>query len=298
MTRHLPDATLVEASLIKHGTKDVAIHVFERLESTSQWLKDQPLGSDAAASQPQPYTQADVRQQRPGQAQLCITDSQIAGIGRRGKSWQTLPGNITFSLSSVSDSLPQELMGLSLVTGLAVCTVLRDEFSLDVALKWPNDVICSNAKLGGLLTEIMTMKNTGALSNAGAVSEPPVSQIITGVGINVLHDPSVSGLGIGATSMQEAGISLARHDRDKLVGTVAARILLLHEQFHAEGWAPFSAVWKQYDWLADREISIHRASSTESGVARGVSEQGALLVESQGEIKPLFGGDVSIRPTV
>lgn len=296
--QQLPDATRVEAGLVKQGVQGVSVHAFEQLASTSQWLKEQSLIADTAA---QPVLiQGGLKGITQGPTHLCIADSQVAGIGRRGKSWQTLPGNITFSVSSSSERLPQDLMGLSLVTGLAVCKVLRDEFSLDIALKWPNDVICGHAKLGGLLTEIVAIKNTDAASDVGEGpgSEPIRSQIITGIGINVLYDPSVVALGIGATSLEEQGIILARSRRDELIGSIAASVLLLHQQFFAQGWTPFKALWKRVDWLAGKEISIHRESSAEQGVARGVNDQGALLVETQGEIKPLFGGNVSIRPTV
>lgn len=277
MTLYLPDAVAISDELQRRHVDGVEIHVFETLESTSGWLREQIFAPDRGNAN----------------VHLCITDSQIAGIGRRGKSWQTRPGNMTFSVRSLIARQPQELLGLSLVTGIGVASALRDALSLCVELKWPNDVILQDAKLGGLLTEIVARGNVDQQE-----SPVEVSEIITGVGINVLGDPAVSLLGIGATSLEEAGVNLPRGNRDRLVGTIAASILHSHHQFEQEGWAPFENHWKQFDWLSDKPVSIHRESLTEHAVARGVNHQGALLVEREGELSPLYGGNVSIRPKV
>lgn len=291
MTNHrcdscLPDSSLIAGALRDSGIDDVDIHVFEQLESTSQWLQQNQNATLPEA-------------EKALRTQLCVTDSQVAGIGRRGKTWQSLPGNITFSIYSASARHAQDLMGLSLVTGIAVAETLQEALSLPVQLKWPNDLVFDDAKLGGLLTEILS-KSSGVKKNEPGDSDSSIvrSEIITGVGINVRRDPEVSVLGMGAVSLEEAHKPLTRGNRDHLIGTISANILNAQQRFEHDGWSVFENQWKQLDWLADTTVLIHRESSTEPAIARGVNEKGALLVERNGIVEPLYGGQVSIRRKV
>ena len=136
----LPDKQTVLSALSDESQQCVDVHAFCTLDSTSAWLSNQRELLDASLQQ--------------GRAQLCMTDWQQAGVGRRGNAWQTRPGNITFSLVTRHGVPAQSLMGLSLVTGIAVAEVLSDSLSIEVMLKWPNDVILGDRKLGGLLTEV------------------------------------------------------------------------------------------------------------------------------------------------
>ncbi len=267
------------------------VHVFDQLGSTSAWLRSERASLDSRLA--------------AGHSQICVTDWQQAGVGRRGKVWQTQPGNITFSVLTRVEAPAQALLGLSLVTGIAVAEALEDALGIAVKLKWPNDVILNNGKLGGLLTEIVTNTphaRAGEFDSAEAqkdVSALSVStDVITGIGVNVNHDDAVLGMGIGATSLNQLGIELARDHRDKLIGQVAASVLALHERFVMHGWGPFRQSWGDRDWLAGKQVSIHHDDATEHARACGVNEQGALLVENAGKLTPLYGGNISIRPTV
>ena len=275
-----PDGVLIKDQLLASGHADVIIHVFEQLESTSAWLREKApallpddAGSDEKAS-----------------THLCVTDWQSAGVGRRGRQWQTRPGNLTFSMLTQSTRPASELIGISLVTGIAVAEGLLETLGVRPQLKWPNDVLLDGAKLGGLLTELSSVKSQ--------TDGQRYTQLFTGIGINLLHDEQLLGLGIGATSLEDVGVSTTRHDRDALIGRLSASVLTEHQRFYEFGWSAFAERWAALDWLFDREVLIHRENSTEQAVARGVNEQGALLVERAGEILPLFSGNVSIRPTV
>lgn len=278
MSELTPDADAVLGALAAGYQAPVDVHVFGKLDSTSGWLAAQ---RELLASQ-----------LAQGRAQICVTDWQQAGVGRRGKSWQTQPGNVTFSVLARYNEPAQNLLGLSLVTGIAVAEALDDAFGLKVKLKWPNDVIRDNRKLGGLLTEVIavTSQNKNVLISG--------SDVITGIGINVIHDETVVGLGIGATSLKGGGVVILSSERDALIGRIAAAVLASHQRFLEKGWVAFSERWSARDWLLDREVVIHREETTEHAVARGVNEQGALLVESAGKLQPLYGGNVSIRPSV
>lgn len=296
MKAQLPDAGVVSSAMMATGSEPGAsqaqadIHAFEQLGSTSNWLRN---NRDQLSSQ-----------LSLDRAQVCVTDWQQAGVGRRGKIWQTQPGNITFSLLCRTGKPSEQLLGLSLVTGIAVAQCLKSVLGLDAKLKWPNDVMLNDRKLGGLLTEVLpvtaSVQRSSASSNASecvAGDRTPGFDVITGIGINVLRDDAVKELGIGAISLREAGFEISKHERDAIVGRICRTVFDAHHRFFSEGWTVFSANWKQKDWLSGKKVLIHRQNSTEQAVARGVNEHGALMIESAGTLSPLYGGNVSVRPT-
>jgi BirA family biotin operon repressor/biotin-[acetyl-CoA-carboxylase] ligase len=281
----LPDTTVIQRELKSVGHADVRIHAFEQLDSTSGWLHQHVQESSATAAAPNDGNPI----------HLCVTDWQTAGVGRRGRIWQTRPGNITFSLLTLTQKPASELMGLSLVTGIAVAECLVKYLGINVQLKWPNDVVLEGAKLGGLLTELSRLPSA-AQESGYSREKSACTRVLTGIGINVAHDSDVVRLGIGATSLESAGVNPGRSQRDVLVGRLAAAVLVEHQRFFDGGWSAFAPRWDALDWLYGREVSIHRDDSTEQAVACGVNDEGALLVELAGEVRPLYSGNVSIRP--
>ncbi len=283
-----PDAALIQQELAAVGHRHVKLHVFHKLESTSVWLRNS-ASTQANTAQPEAAYGSDGEVEESSRApQLCVTHLQSAGIARRGRTWQAKPGNITFSLLTQTQKQAHELLGLSLVTGIGVATCLASECGIEPQLKWPNDVLIDGAKLGGLLTEIVKGDATE--------NSPATTRILTGIGINLLNDYVVQSLGIGGTSLELEQIDTSLQNRDVLVGRIAASVLSAHQHFFDNGWAPFAEQWKHFDYLRDRKITIHADKSTTIAVARGVNEQGALMVERDGFVKPLYGGNVSVRP--
>lgn len=278
----ISDNEILSSELNAGGQTGVKLHVFAQLESTSVWLRERAdeLLQDAKTGSP--------LERRKDAAQLCAVDWQCAGIARRGRNWQTRPGNITFSILTQTHRQAKDLMGLSLVTGVAIASCLREEYGLNMRLKWPNDVLINNAKVGGILTEILSDNVAGQTDQR--------QLLLTGIGINVLHDNEVLKLGIGGTSLAACGVELKSQQRDALIGKLAASVLSAHQLFFQAGWLPFTEKWMSYDWLLDREVSIDSDSSTEHAVARGVNEHGALLIERAGQLIPLYSGNISIRP--
>jgi len=231
----LPDKAAVLAAFKDTPEGRVVVHAFDKLGSTSGWL---------GARRSKVQTQLE-----NGCAEICVTDWQQAGVGRRGKTWQTRPGNITFSLLQRLHSPAQNLLGLSLVTGIAVSDVLEETLGLKAMLKWPNDVIHQDRKLGGLLTELVA-------GNGERAEARPFTDVITGIGLNVFHDDAVSAMGLGATSLHAAGCEIDQHERDKIVGRIAACVMDLHKVFVDEGWAAVQESWVKRDWLVNKPVSV------------------------------------------
>ena len=217
---------------------------------------------------------------------LLVAEHQTAGRGRQGRVWLSSPGaSLTFSLA-----LPLTLSdwsGLSLVVGVAIAEALDGTPDRNagaaprIGLKWPNDLWLRGApdttrKLGGILIETVA---AGAQRLA-----------IIGIGLNVQR--------FEPTEVNTGFAPLGELDTAASAPTVLARIALplvqALQQFEREGFAPFAARFAERDVLRGRAISTTLAE-VPHGIARGVSAQGALLVETDAGIVPVSSGEVSVR---
>ena len=139
------------------GTRVAAIDgiaVFLEVDSTNNWLREQTLKGAPSGT-------------------VCIAEMQCAGRGRRGRTWVSpFAANLYLSLLWRSANGAAALGGLSLVTGIAVLRALRGYGIEEAGLKWPNDILVRDAKLAGVLIDVV-----------GEASGP--CAVIVGVGVNV-----------------------------------------------------------------------------------------------------------------
>jgi len=85
---------------------------------------------------------------------VVVADQQLAGRGRRGRTWRAPAGTSLLASIVVRPRLPQSLLStLSLTTAVAVAEALRRVAKVDARLKWPNDVLVAGKKVAGILLE-------------------------------------------------------------------------------------------------------------------------------------------------
>lgn len=214
---------------------------------------------------------------------IVTTECQNAGRGRRGRRWQSpFAASLYLSVLYRLNGGFASLGGLSLAAGVAVSEALaRLMPGLDVGLKWPNDLLVEGAKLGGVLIEL-----------AGEIDGQV--QVVVGVGVNVaMHESEKEAIGQPWTDLARLGGTLP--SRTRLAGEVASSLIAMLDQFAASGFAPFMEAFERRDLSRDQPVAIYSGEQRREGTARGVSEDGALLVEMGGTIHELYGGEVSLR---
>ena len=156
---------------------------------------------------------------------LCLAEYQTAGRGRRGRQWLSpFAGQLIFSFYWTIDP-KKALDGLSLVIGLAIAE------ALNAKVKWPNDILLSGRKLGGILVEIINHKN-GLLN------------LVVGIGINVKLPQS--------TEISQPYAQLTEQDpnidREKILVKVIQRIYSRLAQFEEKGIdEEFMQQWINYN---------------------------------------------------
>ena len=211
----------------------------------------------------------------------CIAEYQHAGRGRRGRQWFSPFGaNLYLSMYWRLEQGPAAAVGLSLVIGIVMAEVLQELGASEVRVKWPNDLYLRDRKLAGILVEL-----TGKTGDA--------AQIVIGAGINLaMRSVATDIVNQGWINLQEAGIQV---DRNELAVRLIKQLRLSLTQFEQEGLAPFLLRWEKLDNFINRKVKLIIGDKEIPGISRGINEQGALMLEQDGIIKPWMGGEISLR---
>jgi len=211
----------------------------------------------------------------------CLAELQLAGRGRRGRSWLSpLGGNLAVSLGFEAARPAAELGGLSLVVGLAVVDVLERAGVAGLALKWPNDVLLDGAKLGGILIELVATEAANAL--------------VIGVGIN-LQIPEAARRQLDQPVADLASLRGVLPGRSELAGRLISSIVEFEAEFSASGFAPFAAIFDHRHAFQGAAITLVRGDRAVAGHVLGVAPDGGLRIRSDAGDEVVHGGEVSLR---
>ena len=211
---------------------------------------------------------------------LLVAEHQSAGRGRAGRSWlSSSEGSLTFSLAWKFDGGPQALSGLPLAVGVALGDALA-LLGVQVALKWPNDVLKDGDKLAGILVETRSAADGGTWA-------------VIGIGLNlVMPDEMEARIGRSAAGAPW----LARMDRDVLVATLLDALAAAMHLFAGQGFAAFSARWNlRHAWQGETVTVIDNGAVLHEGLAAGVDDAGRLLLDTPNGRIAVLAGDVSLR---
>ncbi len=221
-----------------------------------------------------------------GTSEVLLAEYQSAGRGRRGRSWLAPPGGaICLSLSWAFRELPPDLSALGLVVGVCALRALRGQGLENAALKWPNDLLVDDRKLGGVLIDLRT-------DSAGPAC------VVIGIGLNVALNEElrrqIAHAGLAATDLASAGLGAA--SRNAVAAALIGECLSGLTQFERAGLKPFTAEWHGADALRGRAVDVRAVEGTASrGLARGIDLHGALLVETPQGLMRFLSGDATVR---
>jgi BirA family transcriptional regulator, biotin operon repressor / biotin---[acetyl-CoA-carboxylase] ligase len=175
------------------------------------------------------------------------------------------------------EAMPPDPGAISLAVGVALVRALASCGVTGVKLKWPNDLVVNDAKLAGILIEMRS-----------EVAGP--AHLIVGVGLNLAHAPTE----LAATDLASLGPPPAR---EILVAAILNHGIETLHCYGAQGLRPFQAAFVELDALRDRAVVLHRTDGeSQTAIARGIAEDGALKVERDGQIYRMIAGEVSVRP--
>ncbi|MFO1257006.1 MAG: biotin--[acetyl-CoA-carboxylase] ligase [Gammaproteobacteria bacterium] len=221
----------------------------------------------------------------------CVAEGQTQGRGRLGRKWISPFGtNLYFSIYWTFQLKPRALSGLSLAVGVSVLKAIQIlSNNHAIQLKWPNDLYYQDAKLGGILVEILPMAKT-----CPDMQTEAESAAVIGIGINV----SAISDELKPDDRKIAALSQAlgyKPSRNSLVAALLNELIPALAQFQAEGFSPFKQIWDLHDYLRGKHISLNLPKGVVSGDALGVNERGELCVEVAGQKQAFPCGEVSTQ---
>jgi BirA family biotin operon repressor/biotin-[acetyl-CoA-carboxylase] ligase len=210
---------------------------------------------------------------------IVMADQQLNGRGRLGRHWVSPLGNFYVSIILRPDCPVAASTGLSLLTGVALGEALTElgPDDLDLALKWPNDVLISGAKVAGILLE-----NTAGEGGRTAF-------VIIGTGVNVRSAPANTSYPV--TSLNEAGFqTISPLD---LLATYVQKLEIWLDRWKRDGFAVVREAWRDRAFRLGSPIRLRLEREEIDCVFVDLTEGGALVIEeANGRRREVAAGDV------
>lgn len=219
----------------------------------------------------------------PGRFRVAVADEQTGGRGRHARRWVSPPGaGLYLSLAYAFARIPPKLPGLTLAVGVGVTAALDSLGDADFLLKWPNDIIVQDGKLGGILTEARP-------HDGGGIT------VVTGVGLNIDIAGTLDTAEDIKWSLPPADLAGACEvvpPRERLAASVVDALAASMIRFEASGFEAFADAWRQRDWLRGQHVIVDQAGQEISGIASGVGAEGSLLLEGPGGRTQVASGTI------
>ncbi|MBO5485012.1 MAG: biotin--[acetyl-CoA-carboxylase] ligase [Lachnospiraceae bacterium] len=220
---------------------------------------------------------------------LVVAEEQTAGKGRRGRRWSSENSvGIWMSLILRPPVKPVQASCITLIAALAVAKGIQNVCQIESYIKWPNDIVVNGKKICGILTEMSSELDY-------------IHYAVVGIGINANTRQFPEEIQDKATSLYlESGKTV---DRQGLIAAIMEAFTTCYQKYLQTG--DLSLLQEEYNAMLvnrDREVRILYGmeeeadqSQIEQGIAHGIDENGALLVETGQGVKSIVSGEVSVR---
>lgn len=213
---------------------------------------------------------------------LVISDQQIAGKGRRGRSWESPSGcGIFMTLMLKPDINPNNASMLTLVAALATARAISEITGMEAGIKWPNDIVINGKKICGILTEMSAQFDY-------------INHIVIGIGINVHNESFPDELKETASSLLLEGGK--KYRRAELI----AKFLEHFETYYGKflETEDLEGLMKEYNARLvniGKQVRVLDPKEPFEGKAIGITKKGELIVDTWESRKLVSSGEVSVR---
>lgn len=219
---------------------------------------------------------------RHGRDVVAFSESQSAGRGRRGREWLSPAARNIYCTVGISRTMPASRQGLlSIVTGVALCRALRAQTGLEIALKWPNDLLLDEHKLGGILIESRALDEQRFFFAAG-------------FGLNL--SMSVAEL----ATLDRPAISLEQHiggdfDRSALLQSTIEAVVTALRAFDVDAASALVSEFAELDAYHGTQVEVLSGDRRSRGINRGIDERGQLRLETREGTELHSAAEISLR---
>lgn len=213
---------------------------------------------------------------------IVIAEKQTQGRGRRGRQWSSPFGSGLYFSIFLKPHLPVYVVPrLTILSGVAVAESL-ERFGIETKLKWPNDIMIGNKKIGGILSEM-------------ALEGNEIDYVILGIGLNVhteYEDFPIDFRDKAGSIKTETGKTVSRRLLFKeIVQNLEKRYLEFCDNNGLLG--EIKKIWEKKAYGLNEEVFITTGQNKERCIILGLKEDGILLIKDfKGCIKEIFAGEV------
>ena len=247
---------LLPKNFLKHLS---SIEVFDQIDSTNSYLLDKEEPSSETMH-------------------VVIAGCQSAGRGRRGRQWYSPRSGLYLSVSYPLTN-KRNSGSLTLAIGSALADLLFNIGVNDIRLKWPNDLIVNEKKLGGILIESRDTK-----------------KIICGIGINInFPDKEFSITGIDINPIDLKTILFDVPSIEQLAKLLIPCLYDAITGFFKVGFSAYQEKWTKYDYLVEKEVVVNQSEATICGTYKGIDKNGSLLLQNNNGLHHIISGSVRLR---
>jgi BirA family biotin operon repressor/biotin-[acetyl-CoA-carboxylase] ligase len=209
---------------------------------------------------------------------LILAEAQTRGRGRLGREWFSPKyKGIYLSLILKPQIPPNQASIFTLLAAVSICEAIKEITVLDAQIKWPNDILIHNKKLGGILTELNAEMDE-------------IHFVIIGIGLNVNNDKKT--LISGATSLKSE--KKENINRIELLQAILHKIEANYLIFQKKGSPLILEKWRDYNITLGRRVKIFSHRQHIEGEAIDIDSDGGLLLrKDSGLTQKITAGDVS-----
>lgn len=242
------------------------IHWFETIDSTNTHAKQLASGGAPHGT-------------------VLIADSQTAGRGRLGRSFQSPAGSgIYMSVVLRPRCLPEALMHLTCAVAVAICEAVETTLGFRPGIKWINDLVVDRKKLAGILTELSIDPKTGLVDHA-----------VVGIGINCAQRTEDFPKEIRSMACSTAMVTGSKVDCSRLAAAMICALEGMSNRLFSEK-ATIMAAYRRDCVTLGSEVQVLRSDIRREGTALDIDPDGALLVAfADGSVEAVSSGEVSVR---
>ena len=227
-------------------------------------------------------THARERAEKGGaEGELVIAESQTQGRGRLGRHWESPPfANLYFSIILRPKLPPAHAPQITLMAAVALAEAIEPLLPRAPMIKWPNDILVDGKKLAGVLTE-------------AACARERIEHVILGIGINVNCRVDSMSVEVRGRATSLADLTGRNVDREGVLARLIQALDRCYGELETFGFETLRPRWEAYFGLRDRRVRVESLDEIIIGRARGINEEGALVVEDErGEPQNVYAGDV------
>lgn len=211
---------------------------------------------------------------------VVLARRQSLGRGRLQRPWESPRGGLWMSVILQPNLSLADASKLTLAASVAIVDALEELFSLRIGIKWPNDLIINGLKLAGILGEVVGEWNT-------------VQTLILGIGINVNFPRERLNPLLNATTLFEVlGEDV---DLNILTATILKHLENQIVALEEKAFDDLRARWSERAVGLGEEVRILRGEQVAQGIFKGITIDGALLLETEDGEESFTAGEVQLR---